>query len=168
MFREARKYCSFQARRLFCKSKLGLETQTDPHDLTGRTAGNNAGAPTQQFPHCWRVYAHSWGKHTVNTRTTRPPLALRSLLSSQTPVLVRRVHWGDMTGTLSFNQITIHNRWPCKYLMRGSHGENEWGTHAEHRRHHNRGVPHWREPGKRTNRKCIYPIFMWRLNGSPV
>ena len=28
-------------------------------------------------------------------------------------------------GTLSFNQITIHNRWPCKYLMRESHGEND-------------------------------------------
>lgn len=23
-------------------------------------------------------------------------------------------------------------------------------------------------PGKRTNRTCIYPIFMRRLNGSPV
>lgn len=39
--------------------------------------------------------------------------------------LVRRVHRGDMMGTLSFNQITIHNRWPCKYLMRESHGEND-------------------------------------------
>lgn len=42
-----------------------------------------------------------------------------------------------MTGTLSFNQITIHNRWPCKYLMRASHGENEsvlGNTHMHTRR----------------------------------
>lgn len=40
------------------------------------------------------------------------------------------VHRRGSIGTLNFNQITIHNRWPCKYLMRRSNGENYLGLHT--------------------------------------
>lgn len=134
---------------LFLGDEAILQTQTDPQ-LSG---------PLRT---CLRSF------YRKTHQPVRPPLLLWSLVSSPTLVLVRRVHRGDMTGTLSFNQITIHNGWPCKYLMRESHGANESGTHTERRRHHNSGGVRHCHARKRSNRKCIYPIFMRRLNGSPV
>lgn len=142
-------------------------------------ASQLAGTP---LAHCGHVCTHSFGKH-INNMTTAvpacPPLLLWSLVFSQIrkpdstvwfPVLVQRVHWGDMTGTLSFNQITIHNGWPCKYLMRVSHGANESETHAGRRPSFAKTVKEgWEGKNrKRSHRKCIYPIFMCHLNGSSV
>lgn len=146
MFREAEKYCSFQAMRLFCKSKLGLEKQTDHHVLTGRTAGKQCWrSDSADSPLLTRVFSFLRKRHQVQHDNADHASSSRAPESVVlwNPALVRRVHRGDMMGTLSFNQITIHNRWPCKYLMRGSHGENESGRHVERRCHHNRGgVPY--------------------------
>lgn len=105
--------------RLFCKSKVGLETQTDHLVLTGRTARKTMLVLWfSRFPAVDACLLIPEEKASGST-WQRWPRVLRSPLSSQTPAMVRRVHRGDMTRTLSLNQITIHNRWPCKYLMRG-------------------------------------------------
>lgn len=79
-------------------------------------------------------------------------------------------------GTLSFNQITIHNRCPCKYLMRGSHGENDSvlrNTHTDIQRIRSAepqraDIPHCHAKGEKSVIECIYLIFMHYLNGSFV
>lgn len=91
-----------------------------------------------------------------------------------------------MMGTLSFNQITIHNRWPCKYLMRESYGENDSvlrNTHIHMDTHtvcthkepqaqtaepQRADIPYCRARKKKSVIECIYLIFMHYLNGSFV